>query len=346
MNEWGPVLRSLTNADRRAFLSLTIASEGFSFTNLPDNVKGLYEMLEPLLEKIPGTTRYLFEAGYLRSALQTMMDDEGVMCSPLSPSLAALYVGNCDAIVQLVEAGNIAKEALVKKALKANSSDPLVFLLKAPADELVAAEGPSSEWPQKPWFKKLLFAAENQGPGYQGSDLATFEDVKAFQVPTTAKKFLTALEKGPLSDVEYLAWALVLLRNILCHARGSSGIDRNISFVSMTPFAQPPTAVFDRFKSALTGAAAKKDAEGISLSSATSQDSNSAKTSISCLQPCPKPFVLKRRILGSPFVPHVRPRPIQHPHILKAVTIRSCIIQERILTSTTPRCIKGTFKRI
>jgi len=144
-------------------LSLTIASEGFSFNNLPNEVKGLQEMLEPLLEKIPGTCRYLFEAGYLRSALQTMMDDKGVMCSPLSPSLAALYVGNCDAIIQLVEVGNIAKEALDNKALGANSSDHLVLLLKAIVDELVAAEGPSSEWPKKTWFKKLLFASENQG---------------------------------------------------------------------------------------------------------------------------------------------------------------------------------------
>ena len=299
-------------------------------------------MLQPLLEKIPGTSRYLFEAGYLRSALQAMMDDEGVMCSPFSPSLAACYVGNCDAIIQLVEVGNIAKEALDNKALGANSSDPLVFLLKAPVDELVAAEGPSSDWPKKTWFKKLLFASENQGPGYQGSDLATYEDVRAIQGPTTAKKFLSALERGALSDVEYLAWALVLLRNILSHTRGPSGIDRKISFVGATPFAQPPTAVFDRFKSALTGAAAKKDAEGtIGLSSATSQDSTSAKTALSALQPHPKPAVLKRQILGAPLVPHVRPRPIQPLHNLRAITIRSSIKEQM----STSRNVRGTFKR-
>jgi hypothetical protein len=325
-------------------LSLTIASEGFSFNNLPNEVKGLQEMLEPLLEKIPGTCRYLFEAGYLRSALQTMMDDKGVMCSPLSPSLAALYVGNCDAIIQLVEVGNIAKEALDNKALGANSSDPLVLLLKAIVDELVAAEGPSSEWPEKPWFKRLLFAAENQGPGYQGSDLATLEDVEAMKGGTTAKGFLSALKKGPLSDVEILAWALVLLRNILCHARGSSGIDRKISFVSMTPFAQPPTAVFDRFKSVLA-TAAKKYVEGTSsnLSSAASQDSTSAVSAFSGLQPYPRPVMLKRQLLGTPSAPHVRPQPMKPPRILRAITIRSGI-HERMLTSTS-RNVKGTLKR-
>lgn len=320
-------------------MSLTIASEGFSFNSLPNEVKGLQEMLEPLLEKIPGTSRYLFEAGYLRSALQTMMDDEGVMCSPFSPSLAALYVGNCDAIIQLVEVGNIAKEALDNKALGANSSDPLVLLLKAPVDELVAAEGPSSEWPKKTWFKKLLFASENQGSGYQGSDLATYKDVRAIQGPTTAKKFLSALEREALSDVEYLAWALVLLRNILSHTRGPSGIDRKISFVGTTPFAQPPTAVFDRFKSALASAAAKKDADMIiPVSDTDSQDSG---TALSALQPHPKPAVFKRQILGAPLVPHVRPRPIQPLHMLRAITIRSGIKEQM----STSRNVKGTFKR-
>jgi hypothetical protein len=129
-------------------------------------------MLKPLLKAIPGSDRYYFDAGYHRSTLLAMIDGDGKMIPPLTPSDAAQNLGHSDAFFHLTAIGNTLKDASPKELMS------LVHLLQAPVDELIQTEGPCSDWLDKPWFKTLLLASENQGKGYKGADLLSVDDVK------------------------------------------------------------------------------------------------------------------------------------------------------------------------
>ena len=308
-------MRSMTKPDRRAFLSLAIASEGFSFLELPAEYGGLEEMLKPLLKAIPGSDRYYFDAGYHRSTLLAMIDGDGKMIPPLTPSDAAQNLGHSDAFFHLTAIGNTLKDASPKELMS------LVHLLQAPVDELIQTEGPCSDWLDKPWFKTLLLASENQGKGYKGADLLSVDDVKK----GTAASFLAA-RKGGLSDVETLAWSLILLRDILSHTL-LDNLPRNIRIMRTLPFAQPTSRVVDRFSVILDDIAKKGPSRGAGrISSGSSKGSAPARSAPAIIWRSresenhhPKPPVMKRHLLGTPLVPHIRPLN-QLPDIIKART--------------------------
>lgn len=312
-------MRSMTNPDRRAFLSLAIASEGFSFLELPAEYGGLEEMLKPLLKAIPGSDRYYFDAGYHRSTLLAMIDGDGEMIPPLALSVAAQNLGYSDAFFHLTAIGNslrAVRDASPKEWMS------LVHLLQAPVDELIQTEGPCSDWLDKPWFKTLLLASENQGMGHKGPDLLSVNDVKK---GGTAASFLAA-NKGGISDVEMLAWALILLRNILSHTL-LDNLPRNIRIMRSLPFAQPTCLVVDRFSVILDDIAKKCPSRGAGRISSGSSKGSASVGSVPAIiwrsregeNHHPKPPVMKRHLLGTPLVPHVRPLH-QLPDIIKART--------------------------
>lgn len=325
MNEWGAIIRSMTNSDRRAFLSLALSNEGFSFLELPAVLGGLEEMLKPLLKAVgPQFDRYCFDAGYHRSTLLAMIDGDGSIIPPLNPSDAAKNVGYSDAFFHLLAIGNSLKDA------SPEDFKSLVLLLQAPVDELVQTEGPCSGWLDKPWFKTLVLASENQGKGFQGADLLSVDEV----TKGTAASFLKAKERG-LSDVEWLAWALILLRNILGHAL-LEDLLRSISIMNILPFAQPACLVVDRFSVILDEMAKKGPSGGArSISTGSYKGPMPARTAPAIAwhsrvgdHHCPKPPVIKRKLLGSPPVPHVR-RLHQAPDMIKArnlsANLSSCL---------------------
>ena len=125
--------------------------------------------------------------------------------------------------------------------------------MQEPAQELARQHGPGHQWHTQPWFQMLWFAAENQGQQEAGtapSDVNSIEGIKA----GTAKSYQRALEKGTLGDAGHMAWAVVLLRNILAHAEAAgaplqpSGWQRVQMAIAACPFAHPVVSVVDRFR--------------------------------------------------------------------------------------------------
>lgn len=69
--EWAGILMGLSDSQRRAFLSLAIATEGLDLVQMPQHLSGLRKMLEPLTKPVyPGASRRIFQAAFHCGALQ------------------------------------------------------------------------------------------------------------------------------------------------------------------------------------------------------------------------------------------------------------------------------------
>ena len=124
---------------------------------------------------------------------------------------------------------------------------------QGPASDLVKRHGPGSLWHEQAWFKLLWFAAENQGDSKD--QVHSMEDIKLGSAMGYKKRLLSKV--AHLDDSLHLAWALIMLRNVLGHVEVRKGDDsmgmpqggswqRMQLFISSTPFANPVVSVVDR----------------------------------------------------------------------------------------------------
>ena len=126
--------------------------------------------------------------------------------------------------------------------------------------------------------------------------------------------------------MEMLAWALILLRNILSHTL-LDNLPRNIRIMRTLPFAQPTCLVVDRFSVILDDIAKNCPSRGAGRISSVSSKGSASEGSVPAIiwrsregeNHHPKPPVMKRHLLGTPLVPHIRPLH-RFPDIIKART--------------------------